>query len=84
MNRLFSILILVTFTTIIFGQSNGSFADSIRVKYKIPELAFAVVSSDSIFEIQTLGVQRANSKFRANINDKFRIGSNTKTITSYI
>lgn len=84
MNRLFSTVILLTFFTTTFGQSNRSFADSIRVKYKIPELVYAVVSSDSIWEIQALGVQRVNSDFKANINDKFRIGSNTKTITSYI
>ncbi|MEO8116711.1 MAG: serine hydrolase [Bacteroidota bacterium] len=84
MNRLFSILILLTFFSNSFGQSNNSFADSIRIKYKIPELAFAVVSSDSILELQVLGVQRVNSNYKANVNDKFRIGSNTKTITSYI
>jgi len=84
MNRLFPILTLLIFPATTFGQLSASFADSIRVKYEIPELAYAVVSSDSIFEIQTLGVQRVNSKFKANINDKFRIGSNTKTITSYI
>jgi len=84
MSRFFSTVILLAFLTNAFGQSSSSFADSIRVKYKIPELAYAVVSSDSIWEIQTLGVQRMNSDFKANINDKFRIGSNTKTITSYI
>ena len=72
------------FFTTSFGQSNSSFADSIRVKYKIPELAYAVVSSESILEIHVLGVQRVNTNFKASINDKFRIGSNTKTITSYI
>jgi CubicO group peptidase (beta-lactamase class C family) len=84
MNRLFSTVILLAFFTTTFGQSNSSFADSIREKYKIPELAYAIVSSDSILKIQTLGVQRVNSDHKANINDKFRIGSNTKTITSYI
>ena len=84
MNRLFATLILLTIFTTSFAQSTISFADSIRVKYKIPELAYSVVSSDSVFELQTLGVQRINSNFKANINDKFRIGSNTKTITSYI
>lgn len=75
---------MVIFSSALFGQSNNSFADNIRIKYKIPELAYAVVSSDSIYEIQTLGVQRINSNYKANIHDKFRIGSNTKTITSYI
>ncbi len=80
MNRLIPTVLLLTFFITTFRQSNSSFTDSIRIKYKIPELAYAVVSSDSIFELQSLGVQRVNSNFRANIKDKFRIGSNTKTI----
>lgn len=84
MNRLLIAIVTLTIFTDSFGQINISFADSIRVKYKIPELAYAVVSSDSIFEIQSLGFQRMKSKFKANLNDKFRIGSCTKTITSYI
>lgn len=84
MNRLFSTLILLTIFITTYGQSNSSFADSIRIKYKIPELAYAVVSLDSIIEIKSLGFQRVNSKLKANINDRFRIGSCTKTITSYI
>jgi len=66
------------------GQSNIHFADSIRVKYKIPELAYAVVSADSVLELQVMGFQKINTKLKAQLNDKFRIGSNTKTITSYI
>ncbi len=66
------------------GQTTTAFADSIRIKYKIPELAFAVVSADSIFEIQTLGVQRINTDFKAKPDDRFHIGSNTKAITSFI
>ncbi|OXA76840.1 hypothetical protein B0A65_18005 [Flavobacterium frigidimaris] len=66
------------------SQKNSSFADSIRIKYKIPELAYAVVSSDSILEIQALGYQRINTNFKAKLSDKFRLGSITKTITSYL
>ena len=68
----------------IIAQPNARFADSIRVKYRIPELAYAVVSTDSILEIQALGFQKINTKIKAHLNDKFRIGSNTKTVTSYI
>lgn len=84
MNRFFITIIILTIYINALGQLTNSFADSLRLKYKIPELAFAVVSSDSIIEIQTLGVQRINTDLKANINDKFRIGSNTKTITSFI
>jgi CubicO group peptidase (beta-lactamase class C family) len=76
--------LLFTFTISFYGQKNLSFADSIRIKYNIPELAYAVISSDSVFEIQTLGYQRINSAFKAQPNDKFRLGSITKTVTSYL
>lgn len=66
------------------GQSMTDFADSIRIKYKIPEVAFAVISADSIFEKQTLGIQRINSGYQAQPGDRFHIGSNTKAITSFI
>ena len=75
---------LLLFSNTFYGQKNSSLADSIRIKYKIPELAYAVVSSDSIYEIQALGYQRYNSIYKAKIDDKFRLGSITKTVTSYI
>lgn len=66
------------------GQTAIDFADSIRIAYKIPELACAVVSADTIFEFHIIGVQRINTDFKATTNDKFHIGSNTKAITSFI
>ncbi|WP_431243687.1 serine hydrolase domain-containing protein [Flavobacterium sp. P21] len=77
-------LLFFSMLSTLFGQKNSSFAENIRIKYKIPELAYAVVSSDSIIEIQSLGYQRINSSYKAKIDDKFRLGSLTKTITSYI
>jgi CubicO group peptidase (beta-lactamase class C family) len=84
MKILISTVILLSIFINSQAQTTTTFADSIRVKYGIPELAYAVVSSDSIFEMQSLGFQRVNTNFKAKITDKFRIGSNTKTITSYI
>lgn len=59
-------------------------ADSIRLAYQLPELAYAVVSADSIFEIQVCGVKRNGTDWPAKITDRFRIGSNTKAITAFI
>ncbi|QSW91140.1 beta-lactamase family protein [Flavobacterium endoglycinae] len=67
-----------------YAQKNNAFAEKVREQYKIPELAYAVVSSDSIFEMEVLGYQRNNSSSKAKIDDRFRLGSMTKTITSYI
>lgn len=84
MNRLFYTVFLLIMVAATSAQTNSFFADSIRIKYNIPEIAYAVVSSDSILEIQALGIKRVNTDLNANINDQFRIGSITKTITSYI
>jgi CubicO group peptidase (beta-lactamase class C family) len=67
-----------------YGQTIEKFADSIRKIYKIPELSYAIVSSGKIIEIKALGDKKINSNLKAELTDKFRIGSNTKTVTSYI
>lgn len=84
MNRVFIIVLSLIMCAASVGQTNSNFADSIRVKYNIPELAYAVISSDSIIEIKVLGLKKANTKCKAQLHDKFRIGSNTKTVTSYL
>ena len=84
MKKLFLSHFFLAVFFIVNGQTITQFADSIRIKYKIPELAFAIVSADSIFEKKTLGVQRINTDFKAKPNDRFHIGSNTKAITSFI
>lgn len=84
MKRLFTTLFFLTTFFVVSGQTTIDFADSIRIKYKIPELVFAVVSADTIIELQTLGIQRINTDFKAKTDDRFHIGSNTKAITSFI
>jgi len=66
------------------AQSLKNFADSIRITYHIPELSYAILSSDSVYEMQALGYIKINSTHKATINDRFRIGSNTKAITGFI
>ncbi|MEO6904373.1 MAG: serine hydrolase [Bacteroidia bacterium] len=80
------ITLLFFFIISIIGkaQTTAKFADSIRKVYHIPELNYAVVSSDKIIEIQALGTKKIDSTLKAALSDKFRLGSNTKTVTSYI
>lgn len=84
MKRLPTILFFLASYLVGSGQDILHFADSIRIKYRIPELAFAVVSADTVFVQQTLGVQRINSDFAAKPNDRFHLGSNTKAITAFL
>jgi CubicO group peptidase (beta-lactamase class C family) len=60
------------------------FADSVRRLYHIPELAYAVISSTDILELQVLGVRKIHTVREARPDDRFRIGSNTKAITGFI
>jgi CubicO group peptidase (beta-lactamase class C family) len=83
MNKIVIILFLLK-STFVNSQSIERFADSIRIAYEIPELNYAVLSSDKIYEIQALGFKKINTNLKAELSDKFRIGSNTKTVTSYL
>ncbi len=82
--RFFLVLILFIFSCPLTSQNTLAFAESLRVNYHIPEMAYAVVSSDEVKEMQVLGIKKINTNLKASINDKFRIGSNTKTITGFI
>lgn len=79
---LLNFTVLLSFATDAQGLKN--IADSIRRTYQIPELNYAVVSSDSIYEMEALGFKKLQPGLAAALTDKFRIGSNTKAITSFI
>ena len=59
-------------------------ADSIRKAYHIPELAFAVVSADSVYHSYLGGTPVWGSGRIAKPSDCFHLGSNTKAITAFI
>lgn len=69
------------------AQNLNLVADSIRKSNEIPEIAYAIVSVDSILEFQVLGfhkINNENKENKANLNDYFHLGSNTKAITGFI
>ncbi|HET6226330.1 MAG TPA: serine hydrolase [Bacteroidia bacterium] len=78
---LFIFLLFINFLT---AQSHAAFADSLRERHHVPELAYARISSTTVYEIKALGTPKLNSARVASLTDKFRIGSNTKTVTTFI
>ena len=76
--------LLFYFTVCAQSQGLKLFADSIRQVYKIPELGYAIVSSDSLYELDVAGYKKLGSNRIAEKTDLFRIGSNTKAITGLI
>ncbi|RAJ81993.1 CubicO group peptidase (beta-lactamase class C family) [Chitinophaga dinghuensis] len=82
MKLLIALLLLVSTGT--YAQRHSNFADSIRQHYNIPELAYAVVCDTGVMETQIFGTKKINSHLPAAPSDRFRIGSNTKAITSLL
>jgi len=85
--HIITILLLVLEMNLVYSQDLSKIALEIMVKDSIPEMAFAVVSKDSILIKQTLGhhkISEINQSFNANTNDYFHLGSNTKAITGFI
>ncbi|MDR3679641.1 MAG: serine hydrolase [Flavipsychrobacter sp.] len=77
-------LLIMLFAATGNAQSTVFLADSVRRAYRIPELSYAVVSADTVLEIQATGVRKKGTQMQATLNDRFRIGSNTKAITGFI
>lgn len=82
--RQFLILFLTLISIECFGQTNIQYADSIRLKYSIPEISYAVLTDNSILEIQALGLHSVELNDSATLNDRFHIGSITKAMTAFI
>jgi len=58
--------------------------DSIRVAHNIPSIAYGVIRNDSIIVINTLGYRDIITKERAQSEDYYHIGSNTKAFTGFL
>jgi CubicO group peptidase (beta-lactamase class C family) len=66
------------------AQVDSQMVDSIRQEYHIPELAFAIVTSDSIVQSYIAGTPILGSGLLAKNSDCFHLGSNTKAVTAFI
>ena len=82
-NRLLLFLALI-FSLPLQAQRLDSLLKVIRSEYLIPGLAVAVVSSDSILELEVQGVPHILKTWKLNRESIFRLGSNTKGITSFV
>lgn len=85
--RVIFLFILLLFAGLAKAQVSQKTVDSIRVAGEIPELAYAVLNSDTVLQQGVIGYHRVNRKEpgdKAKISDLFHLGSNTKAITSVV
>lgn len=87
MKNLFAIIFFSSICFTAKAQEVQKLCDSLMEKYNIPELAYSVISADSIIELKTVGFHRVdlkNNQTKASLKDYFHLGSNTKAITGFI
>ena len=83
-------IIFLIFGFLILGYSCSenkdlkTIVENVRVKNKIPGMAIAVVKADTILEMFTLGYRRNGHPEKIQLDDRFHIGSNTKSMTSFV
>ena len=56
--------------------------EAIRLEYKVPALAGAIVTGDGVVAIGVAGVRKAESEVAATIDDRWHLGSDTKAMTA--
>jgi CubicO group peptidase (beta-lactamase class C family) len=64
------------------GRDLAEILEPIRKQYKLPALAAAVVKDGRLAALGAVGVRRAGGKERVGLNDRFHIGSCTKSISA--
>ena len=62
----------------------SDYAENLRSKHNIPGMVAAVVKADTILEMFALGHRKHRSKDLIALDDRFHIGSNTKSMTSFV
>ena len=87
MKKILPLIFLILFSLSTFAQDFIKVAKHIMDKDSIPEMAFAIVTKDSIILQKVIGhhkISEIHSSPNASISDYFHLGSNTKAITSFI
>lgn len=81
------IILIILFSNFLSAQSLTQFAEKVIEKDSIPEMAFAIITKDSIIIKNVIGHHKFSEtslKPNAKITDYFHLGSNTKAITGFI
>ena len=79
------VFVLLMFCSVVAeAQDVRKIADSIRKWRRVPALAYAIVSSDSIYKIGAVGYKRIRTKDTIHLHNRFHLGSATGSLTSFI
>jgi CubicO group peptidase (beta-lactamase class C family) len=80
--KVITFLIFTSLQLCAFADDFKIILEKARVKYKLPALAAAATLNGKIIEAQVTGFRRTGDETKVTINDKFHIGSCTKSMTA--
>src|SRR5262245_60696499 len=84
--RAVSVMVILASVTVAHAQSNDVTAalEIIREKRKVPALAAAAMKDGKLVAIGATGLRRLGGKERVTVEDKWHIGSCTKSMTASV
>lgn len=77
-------ILSILFSIFAHSQKTIQYADSLRIQYRIPEISYAVIDSNTVLEFEALGKHSVELPDEATKDDRFHIGSNTKAMTAFM
>src|SRR4051812_9202384 len=79
------ILLFLLFVSFISqAQDIRKIADSIRKWRRVPALAYAIVSSDSVYKMGAVGYKKLRTTDTISLQNRFHLGSATTSLTCFI
>ena len=77
-------LSLLIFSVSAYGQDIRKVADSIRRARRVPALAYAILSADSVYKMGAVGYKKLRTKDTISLSNRFHLGSATASLTSFL
>jgi D-alanyl-D-alanine carboxypeptidase len=87
MYKIYTIIFTIIFSNFLSAQTLIEEAKKIIEQDSIPEMAFAIITKDSVIVKKVIGhhkISEISNYPTSNIDDYFHLGSNTKAITGFI
>lgn len=87
MYKIYTIIFTIIFSNFLSAQTLIKEAEKIIEQGSIPEMAFAIITKDSVIIKKVIGhhkISEISNYPTSNIDDYFHLGSNTKAITGFV
>ena len=78
------LVFLLLFSISSYAQDIRKVADSIRKARRVPALAYAIVSADSVYKMGAVGYKKIRTRDTISLSNRFHLGSATASLTCFL